>query len=226
MRFSMSRAGLYVMGAAIVLAACSSHGMMPSSSGLAPTSNGVVPLAASTPCPTSPPQYDWIFQGSCDEFTLKSTGGSFKLPAYDNITLTGSIGKNTAKGSVKVILADATDKSGDIEKYNGTSFPAYKAKGTTVLYAVADNQSTQTIKPVTVKGKTVLEYVLDDSKGFPGKDCAAAVLGQTKKGYQWTSFPSTFPVKSNSVTISVYEAPSGFELPPQGYGLYFAVNCF
>lgn len=222
----MSRAGLFVMGAAIALAACSSHGMMPSSSGLAPVSNDIVPLTGSTPCPTSPPQYDWIFKGSCDQFTLTSTGGSFKLATYDNITLTGSIGKNTAKGSVKVILADATDKSGDIEKYNGKAFPAYKAKGTTVLYAVADNQSTQTIKPIVVKGKDILKYVLTDKKGFPGKTCAAAVLGQTKNGFQWTGFPETFPVKSDMVTISVLEAPSGFELPPKGYGLYFAVNCF
>jgi hypothetical protein len=227
MRFSMSRAGLFVMGAAIALAACSSHGLMPSSSNLAPTSfDAMHPHASPTPCAESPPQYDWIFKGSCDEFTLKSTGGSFTLVTYDNVALSGSIGKNTAKGSVSVVLADALDKSGDIVKYKGETFPAYKAKGTTVLYAAADNQSTQTIKPVVVKDKTILEYVLTDKKGFPGKTCAAAVLGQTKKGFAWTSFPETFNVKNDSVTIDVYEAPSGFELPPKGYGLYFAVNCY
>lgn len=223
----MSRAGLFVMGAAIVLAACSSHAMLPSSSsGLAPTSNDVVPLAAQTPCPKSPPQYDWIFKGSCDEFKLKPTGGSFSLAAYDNITLTGSIGKNTAKSSVNIVLTDATDKNGDITKYNGQSFPKYKAKGTVVLYAAADNQSTQTIKPITVKDKTVLQYVLTDKKGFPGKTCAAATLEQTAQGYEWTGFPSSFPVKKDTVTISVYEAPSGFELPPKGSADYFAVNCY
>ena len=122
MRFSMSRGAFVTLGAVIALAACSNHGLMPSaSSGLAPTSNDVVPLAAQTPCPTSPPQYTWIFKGSCDEFTLKSSGGSFSLAEYEHITLTGSIGKNTAKGSVKVVLADATDKNGDIKKYNGQS---------------------------------------------------------------------------------------------------------
>jgi hypothetical protein len=232
MRFSMSRAGLFVMGAAIALAACSTHAFVPaSSSGIAPASNSFSLTGSddakrhATTCATSPPQYDWILEGSCDPFTLKDTGGSFNLAEYKNITLTGSIGKNTVKGSVKVALADAIDKS-DITKYGGKTFPAYKAEGTTVVYAVANNESTQTIKPVTVKGKTVLQYTVTDSKGLPGNTCGAALLGQTKQGLKWTSFPGTGSVKGKSVTISVYEAPSGFELPPSGTALYFAFNCY
>lgn len=226
MGFSISRAGLFLTGAAIALAACSSHGMVPSSSALAPASGDAMAPLASSACATSPPQYVWILKGSCDQFTLKNTGGSFSLAAYDNITLTGSIGKNTVKGSAKIALSDATDKNGDIEKYKGQSFPAYKAEGTTVIYAAANNESTQTIKPVTQKGKTVLQYVITDSKGLPGNTCGAAVLGQTKQGLKWTSFPGTGTVKGKSVTISVFEAPSGFELPPAGTPLYFAVNCY
>jgi hypothetical protein len=232
MGFSMSRAGLFVMGAAIALAACSTHGIVPASSnGLAPTSNMLAPMSTddakrhATTCATSPPQYEWIFEGSCDTFTLKDTGGSFSEAEYQNITLTGSIGKNTAKGDVKIALADAIDKN-DITKSGGKSFPAYKAEGTTVIYAVANNESTQTIKPVTVRGKTVLQYVITDAKGLPGNTCGAAVLGETKAGLKWTSFPGTGTVDGKSVTISVYEAPSGFELPPHGTPLYFAVNCY
>jgi hypothetical protein len=227
MRLSMIWTGAFVAGAAIALAACGGHGVVPSSSGGLPqTSDAAMSPLAATTCATSPPQYGWIFKGSCDQFTLKSTGGTFKLVAYKDITLTGSIGKNTAKGSPKIALVDAIDKSGDILKYKGEAFPAYKAEGTTVVYAVADNESSQTIKPITVKGKTVLQYVVTDSKWLPGNQCSAALLGQTKQGLKWTSFPGNGNVKGKSVTISVYEAPSGFELPPAGDPLYFAFNCF
>lgn len=231
MGFSISRAGLFVMGAAIALAACSTHGFVPASNGLAPTSNMLAPMSTddakhhATTCATSPPQFAWIFEGSCDTFTLKNTGGSFSLAKYQNITITGSIGKNTVKGDAKVALADAIDKN-DITKSGGKAFPAYKARGTTIVYADANNQSTQTIKPIVVAHKTVLQYIVTDAKGFPGKTCGAALLGQTKQGLKWTSFPGSGTVKGDSVTISVYEAPSGFELPPKGSPLYFAFNCY
>lgn len=179
-----------------------------------------------TTCATSPPQYQWIFKGSCDQFTLKSTGGSFTLSTYQNITVKGSIGKNTAKGDVKIALADALDKNGDIEKYKGKTFPPYKANGTTVVYAAAVNQTTQVIKPIPVHGKPVLQYVITDSKGLPGKVCGAAVLAaQQHGGLKWTALPATGNVKGNSVTISQYEVPQGFELPPKT-PLYFGVNCY
>jgi len=228
MRLSMIRAGGIAVGAAIALAACAGQGAVPSSpSALAPTSVGAMSPLASGTCATSPPQYDWIFKGSCDEFTLKSTGGTFSLAAYEDITITGSIGKNTTKGSATIAVADAIDKSGDIETYGGKSFPAYKAKGTTIVYAVAVSQSAQIIKPVSVKGKPVLQYVISDSKGF-GSDnqCGAAVLAQSRSGkLEWTSLPATGTPKDKSVTISQYEVPSGFELAPKS-PLYFAVNCY
>ncbi|HEY1867935.1 MAG TPA: hypothetical protein VGG70_06525 [Candidatus Cybelea sp.] len=189
-----------------------------------PDASGLSPKA--TTCAKSPPQYWWIFKGACDIFTLKSTGGSFTLVSYDNLTIKGSIGKNTAKSPAKIALADATDKNGDIGTYKKQKFPAYKARGTTVVYASANNQSSQTIKPIEQQGKTVIQYIITDSKGLPGKTCGAALLGQSGNKYQWTAFPGTSKVKGKSVTISVYAAPAGFELPPQGTPLYFAVNCF
>jgi hypothetical protein len=224
----MIRSGV-ITAAAIALAACAGHGVVPSaSSGFSPMSSGVAmsPLALKT-CDKTPPQYEWIFKGACDEFSLKPTGGSFTLGAYDSITLKGLIGKNTVKGSATVALADAADKNGDIEKYKGATFPSYKAKGTTILYAVASNQTTQTIKPITVLHHPVIEYVIGDAKGFPGKTCGAALLGKLRNGQlKWSTFNETYPVKGKSVTIAVYEAPTGFQLPPKGTPLYFAVNCF
>jgi hypothetical protein len=179
-----------------------------------------------TTCAKSPPQYWWIFSGACDTFTLKPTGGTFTLGSYQNISIKGSIGKNNVKGSAKVTLADAVNKNGDIATYKGQKFPAYKARGTTVVYAAANNQSTQTIKPIVQQGHTILKYVITDSKGFPGKTCGAALLGEKNGKFQWTAFPGSYNVKGNTVTISVYTAPQGFELPPKGTPLYFAINCY
>lgn len=181
---------------------------------------------ATTTCAKTPPQYWWIFSGACDTFILKPAGGTFSLGSYDGITVKGSIGKNTVKGQAKVALADATDKNGDIAKYKNQSFPAYKARGTTVVYAAANNETKQAIKPIEQQGKTVLQYVITDSKGFPGKTCGAALLGEKNGKFQWTAFPGTYKVKVKTVTISVYSAPTGFSLPPQGTPDYFAVNCY
>jgi hypothetical protein len=228
MRLSMIRASAFVAVGAIALAACAARGVVPSSpTALAPTtSGGDVSPAKVTTCATSPPQYDWIFEGACDKFTLKPKGGKFSLSSYEKITITGSIGKNTVKGKATLYLADAIDKNGDIEKYQGESFPPYKASGKTVVYAVSINQSSQTIKPISVPKKPVLQYVITDSKGLPGNTCGAAVLAKEKNGkLEWTSLPATGSVKGDSVTISQYEVPSGFELPPKT-PLYFAVNCY
>jgi hypothetical protein len=227
MRLSMIPACVVATVAAIALAACAGHGIVPSSpSAVAPTTANLdmSPLALKT-CATSPPQYDWIFKGACDAFTLKPTGGKFSLQEYEDITITGSIGKNNVKPSATLDVADARDKKGDIEKYAGMSFPPYKSSGTTVVYAVAINQSKETIKPIAVKGKPVLEYVITDSKGLPGTTCGAAVLAKQKNGsLKWTPLPASGPVKGKSVTISQYEVPEGFELPPVT-PLYFAVSC-
>jgi hypothetical protein len=237
MRLPTISAGAIAVVAALALAACAGRGVVPSTpTGLAPANSvgDASQLPASqlpfevplTSCATSPPQYDWIFKGSCDKFTLKPSGGSFTLASYQNITVKGSIGKNTVKNSAAIALADAIDKNGDITTWKGKTFPAYKANGVTIVYASAVNQSSQIIKPIPVHNKPVLQYVITDSKGLHGHNCGAAVLAQQQHGgLKWTQLPATGHVKGNSVTISQYEAPQGFELPPKA-PLYFAVNCF
>jgi len=184
------------------------------------------PLALKT-CATSPPQYQWIFKGACQTFTLAPSGGKFSLGEYQSITVTGLIGKNTLKSDAKIALADALDKNGDVEKYNGKAFTAYKAAGTTYVYATAVNQSNQTIRPITVEGKPVLRYVITNAKGFgTANACSAAVLTFPKgKSPTWTSLPATGTIKGKVATISQYTAPKTFELPPK-IPLYFAVNCY
>lgn len=229
----MIRACAFATVAAIALAACAGHGVIPSSSsamtpqsGIAPTTLGDDMSPFLTTCVKSPPQYQWMFKGACTGFTLKPAGGSFSLEKYADITVAGSIGKNTVKGSAHIVLVDAVNKNGDILKYKGHSFPPYKANGTTIVYASAINQTSQVIKPIPQVGKPVLQYVITDAKGLKGKQCGAAVLAKQKNGLlKWTSIPATGTVKGKSVTISQYEVPSGFELPPKA-PLYFAVNCF
>jgi hypothetical protein len=235
----MIRTSIVATVATLALAACAGHGIVPSSpTAMAPTTamapagadGGILPLKGKLKtCAKNPPQYQWIFKGACDEFTLKPGGGAFSLEKYADLTVTGSIGKNTVKGSAKIAIADAVDKKGDIEKFGGKSFPVYKGKGKTIAYASANNQSNQTIKPIVVKDKAIIQYVITDEKGLPGKTCSAAILSHESGGkLYWDPLPSSFPVKGKSVTISLYTAPNGFELPPKSdeTPIYFSVNCF
>jgi hypothetical protein len=97
---------------------------------------------------------------------VTSAGGHFSLCEYQGLTVNGLIGRNNAKGMVKFALADAIDKNGDIKTYNGKVFPPYKPAGTTYFYASAVNQSTQVFRPITMKGKPVLQYTVTNAKGF------------------------------------------------------------
>src|ERR1700727_3742763 len=169
------RLSVMASAAALALAACAGQNAavpVASNAMTAPIQNSFATqmgVDAVTTCATSPPQYDWIFKGACDpKITVKPTGGSFALGAYDDISIKGSIGENNAKGSAIVALADATNTNGDIEKDKGTAFPLYHGEGKTFLYAVAINQSAQTLKPIAKKGKPILQYIITDTKGLPG----------------------------------------------------------
>lgn len=232
MRLSMSF-GLAAT-AALALAACAGQnaGVPATSSAFTSGAAGsaLQPLNVQrdlTTCAKSPPQYQWIFKGACDpDIKVTSNGGSFSLGAYDDITVTGTIGKNNAKGTVTIALADATDTKGDIEKYKGMAFKPYKGEGKVFVYAAAVNQSSQTVKPIAEKNKPILEYDITDSKGLPGKKCGAAVLTEGSRGSElWSSIPATIVVKGNTVKIIQYNVPNGFVFPPK-IPLYFAVNCF
>src|SRR5580698_1169894 len=210
--------------AALALAACAGQSAavpVTSSATSGISGNVLQPLGvvddALVTCATSPPQYGWIFKGACEpKITVKPTGGTFKLGTYDDITVTGSIGQNNVKGTATVALVDATDTNGDVEKYQGKVFPAYHGKGKVFVYASAINQSSQTIKPIAEKNKPILKYVITDSKGLPGKQCGAAILTSGSKGSTlWESIPATLIVKGDTVTITQYAVPKGFEFPPK-----------
>jgi hypothetical protein len=108
---------------------CPCGGVLPSS----PSANANVSLHALKTCAGSPPQYEWIFKGACQKFGLTSIGGHFSLGEYQGITLTGLIGKNTARGMVKLALADAIDQNGDIETYKGKAAAVTQLSKSTFL---------------------------------------------------------------------------------------------
>lgn len=210
----------------MTLAACANHnGVVPSSqSAMGPES--ISPPGLKT-CAKSPPQYEWVFEGACQKFDVNSTGGNYNLGEYQGITVKGSLGKTTAKGTVKIALADALDKDGDIETYHGKTFPPFKGRGKTYFYATATNQSTQVIKPVVVRSMPVFQHTVTDANGF-GDDnkCDDAILTFNTKGKaSWDPLPTSGKVRGKTVTISQYAVPSGFELPPKT-PIYFAVFCY
>ena len=74
---------------------------------------------------------------------------------------------------------------------NGKKFPAYKAKGTTVMYAVAVQP--EHANHQADRGKEqgrARSTLITDAKGLPGKTCGAALLGKTKRKLKWTAFPA------------------------------------
>ncbi len=236
MRFTLFRSGVICAASALALAACGGHGIVPTSQAPLGPSNGVDTLSQDnllspdvTSCATKPPQGEWVMKGACTKISLKPTGAHFALAKYMHLTVTGSIGANSLKKPATVYVADATDK-GDIETWKGAAFPKYVAKGTTIAYAGAINQGTVPIVPKVERNKPVLEYVITDSKGLPGKECSEAVLTFPKGKALWKPLPITGPVKGKTVTLAQYTVPRGFELPPKGKSglvpLYFAVNCF
>ncbi len=236
MRLSLFRSGVICAASALALAACAGHGLVPTSQAPLGPSNGLDTLSQDnllspdvTSCATKPPQGQWVMKGACSKITLKPTGSPFALSKYKDLTVSGSIGANNLKSPATVYVADAIDK-GDIEDWKTTPFPKYKATGTTIAYAAAINQSTNAIIPKVEKNKPVLEYVITDSKGLPGKECSAAVLTFKNGKPLWKPLPVQGPVKDKTVKLAQYTVPRGFELPPKTKSgltpLYFAVNCF
>jgi hypothetical protein len=236
MRLSILRAVTIAAGAAIALAACSSGGTVPPSAAAynpmaannpmaLNNANAMLPLAL-TKCDTSPPQYDWIFEGACDKFTLKPSGSPFKLATYKDISLKGMIGKNSLKKDATVALADATDSS-DVKAYKGIPFPKAKIEGKDAFaYAAAINQGTEIIKPIVEPGHPVLQYVITDSKGFSGSSCKAAALESKAGKFEWVVFPgNAFKPKGHTLTVSQYTAPANLVLAPKT-PLYVAVACY
>jgi hypothetical protein len=228
MRLSLIRSSAVATVAAIALAACANlSGMTPSSPTAAAGAQNTLGIShLLTTCATSPPQYEWIFKGACDESRLEPSGGHFRLSQYQGISVKEFIGANALKRPAKLALADAIDENGDVERYKGMSFPRYIGEGTTYVYLTTTNRSTQTITFVTVKGKPVFEFVITDAEGFGSyTKCGLAALFFPQGKPRWLAVPNIGTIKSKTVKLSVYAVPAGFGIQPK-IPLYVAINCF
>lgn len=88
------------------------------------------------------------------------------------------------------------------------------------------NESDQIIRPITGGGNPVFQSVITDAKGLPGKTCGVGLLTKNTKGhFVWSSLPGTSHAHGKTVTITNYNAPHGFEIPPKT-PLHFGVNCY
>lgn len=222
---AMVRSRIIGTFALTALAACGGGGGAPSYQSLNPVVTGRIPQHAKpndvNTCATSPPQYHWIFEGACQAIEINSSGASFSLDEYRDITVTGSIGKTTLNGTVQFDVVDAVG-NGDIEHYNGMTFPHYTpySSGSTVIYVAVINQSNQTANPVE-SSKPGFSLTVTDANGFPANRCGLAI-------YDYDGWNTLYNVDNHvygdTVTINWF-SPYGELSWPSKYPVYFAVYC-
>jgi len=218
MRLSMIRTGIVAVGAAIAFAACGGHAIVPSQSGNTPFA---VPQATPNPCTRA---NTYLF-ANCKAFTLTKTGGIYPLKAWKGITFKATIGSNTASGTVKFDLGDATG-AGDITPPAGfPAFPKYSATkctskggcpGKSLIYFEAINTSAATIN---ITGTSKL-YVAATTFPTGATSCFPALLNSSGK---WTGYAQVAAQITNK-TVTITIPPVGlFVLPPGA--AYGALAC-
>ncbi len=222
MRFSTIRTGIVATAAAVALAACGGHGLVPSQNvggaGYAAPSL-LTDKAAKTPCQSVPGF--WAFGGSCVANELTSKGATIKLAKYQNITFTIAIGANNAKGKVPFIVGDAVGNGDITGTYKGKKFPPYGGKhcvsgtgapqtcpGKSFVYVEAINGGKATVTLSQTPAITIV-----DTKGFPGKNlCFPAPL--TTKG--WSTQAEAIGKAPKGTKLVITPFPTQFPLPPGG----------
>jgi hypothetical protein len=225
---STVRSALIGTVVAAALAACGGSGGTPQYQGLNPvsTSRSLEHIKHSNfdTCATSPPQYQWIFEGACQAIEITSSGAPFSLDSYYYKTVTGSIGHNDEAGTVQFNIVDAVNND-DIEHYDGMAFPHFTTyeSGTTIMYVAVINQSNHNIKPVKCCSVPVFGVTVSDPGGLPAKTCGLAIYLPTTGAWD-ALYNVDGVVRNNSVTINWWDPFAGFNWPSE-YPLYFAVYC-
>ena len=203
--------------AALALAACGGHGIVPSQSA-APMS--LVRPEAANPCYTAAVQPAWIFKGSCDVTKLASKGATIKLAAYKGITESTVLPANNGNGSA-FVLVDAVGGK-DIAAYKGAKFPALpKSIGKSVLYVEVVNG----FNGLKFTAKNLVFSVT--ATQLPSKTCALSVLKPAAKGYSWTKAPLPPKVSGNTITFTIPATAVSIFFPtglPKG-PVYFNTSC-
>jgi hypothetical protein len=219
MNLSTIRGGAGALAAAITLAACGGHGMVPSQNAV-PGFYSISPLAKN-PCYTAKVQPAWIFHGSCVMTKLPPKGTSITLPAYKGITVTVKLGKNTSKKYSFVLVDALGGKAKDISKYKKMSFPPITPSTLkSVIYVEAVNGK------AGLKFSGTLTFILK-AKKFPGKDCPLSVLTGTFPKLKWFNSPFAGKISGKTMTFTVPGSALGTLYPnglPKG-PIYFNAGC-
>lgn len=200
----MIRTASTAIVAAVALAACGGHGVVPSqgfapnvSNGFAANGLAVSPDGKTSPCSIKGMYY---FHGSCRAFNLNMTKPTTvklgQFGAYHGIKITTTFGAFTNPPKVQnvpAVMGDAIGTNGDITGLvKGKAFKLYgdgkdcvyagkpaTCPGKPFVYAELVNQSQYTLKP-----QLTPKFVISDSNGFPvgqKNQCFPAEL--TAKGW-------------------------------------------
>lgn len=233
MRFSSSSliAGSTAV-AALLLAACASHGVVPATNSFGPSV--VSPEAVSpdakkpTPKPCAKPQIPWDFGGSCGAVAIKAGGGSASMAAYNGFTIKATFPKaNPAPPASEILVVrDATNTKKDITGLlSGQTFPPFTSAGspptkiTPLLYLKGHNQGGK----FSFTGTP--QVTLTSVKALPGKTCILTeLILSTTKTWVWQTQPVVIgKISGKSVTF-----PSEtHQIPIVANGtIYLAMGCF
>jgi hypothetical protein len=216
--------------AALLLAACASHGVVPATSSFGPSS--VSPEALSpdakkpTPVPCAKPQTPWEFGGACGGVYIKAAGGSASMAAYDGFTIKATFPKASPAPSAGEILVvrDATNTKKDITGLvGGKTFPVFNKIGSPatlsvkpLLYMKAHNQGSKftfTATPLVT---------VTSVKAFPGKKCVLTKMNASNNTWQ------TLPVVPGTITghTVVFKSESTLIPIPKNGTIYLAMACY
>jgi hypothetical protein len=230
MRFSPSSLAVASTAvAALLLAACASHGVVPSTSSFGPSV--VSPEAVSpdakkpTPSPCAKAQVPWDFGGACGTVALKAAGGSASMGAYNGFKIKATFAKSNPapKAGELLVVRDATNTKGDVTgKVKGAAFPPFNKAGqpsttvTPLLYMKAHNQGGAfqfTATPVVT---------VTSVKAFPGKDCILTKMNPSNN--TWQAAPVVFG-KITGNTVVFPAQTTQIPIPANGT-IYLAMACF
>lgn len=216
----MIRAGIVVSAAAIALAACGGHALVPSQS--AAPNLVVTPMATPNQCYESPFQPAWIFKGSCVFAKVPAKGKTVPLAAYKGVSVTVQLPKNNGKSTIFLLVDALGGKAKDIEKYKGATFPAITPTSLKSLVYVQAVNSFNGLK--FTSGNLV--FTIKAAK-FPGKSCPLSVLTGKAPKLKWFNSPFAGKIAGGTMVFTVPGSALG-TLFPQGLPkgpLYFNVAC-
>jgi hypothetical protein len=190
MRFSFnSLVAASTAAAALLLAACAGHGVVPATNSFAPSALSPDTLSPDakkpTPSPCTKKQSPWIFGGACGTVKLASTGGTASMTGYDGFTIKATFA-SCAKAGTVLMVRDATGKHDAKGTVGGKVFPPFNKIGqpqalvtvTPILYMKVQNLGAafqfNNVPAITVTSKAA----------FPGNECVETRMNPTNNTWQ------------------------------------------